>query len=111
MGPPEVVLVVLRGIGASLFLTNQNLIFVRDGAHRRPRKGHRALTIDALQHIEIEFESGPSGRIVVWTTDGREAVSMFFDARSLDRAHELVDIARPLIARSRRGPSDTEPAS
>jgi hypothetical protein len=32
---------------------------------------------------------------------------MFFDARSLDRAHELIDVARPQIARRRRrGPGE-----
>jgi hypothetical protein len=44
-------------------------------------------------------------------TGGQEALSMFFDARSLDRAHELLDVARPLIARSRRGRSATDPAA
>ena len=99
---PEGLLVVLRGIGASLFLTDQQLILARDGAQRRPRTGVQALALDAIRYMRIELGTAPSGRIAVWTTDGREAFSMFFDGRSLDRAHELLDAARPLIARSRR---------
>jgi hypothetical protein len=102
--------VVLRGIGASLFLTDQQLILARDGAQRRPRTGVQALALDAIRHIRIELGSAPSGRIAVWTTDGEEALSMFFDGRSLHRAHELLDAARPLIARSRRRRSGGEPA-
>ena len=37
--PPEGTLVVVRGIGASLFLTDRQLILARDGAERRPRTG------------------------------------------------------------------------
>jgi hypothetical protein len=99
---PEALLVVLRGIGASMFLTERHLIVARDGAERRPRTGFQAWTLDQIQHIAIELGTAPSGRIAIRTT-GQEAISMFFEARSLDRAHELVDVARPLIARSRRG--------
>jgi hypothetical protein len=35
---------------------------------------------------------------------------MFFEARSLDRAHALIDIARPLIARQRRDGPGERPA-
>jgi hypothetical protein len=94
--------VVLRGIGSWMFLTEQHLIVARDGADWRPRTGYRFHSLDSIQHIRIELGSAPSGRIAVWTTGAEEVISMFFDARSLDRAHELVDLARPLIARSRR---------
>jgi len=101
--PPEGTLVVVRGIGASLFLTDRQLILARDGAERRPRTGVQALALDAIRYIRIELGSAPSGRIAVRTTDGQEAFSMFFDGRSLARAQELLNVARPLIARSRRG--------
>jgi hypothetical protein len=107
---PETLLVVLRGIGASLFLTDRHLVLARDGAQRRPRTGLQAFTLDAIRHIRIELGSAPSGRIAASTAGGQEAFSMFFDARSLDRAHELLDVARPLIARSRRGGAGTERA-
>ena len=100
--PPEGVLVVLRGIGASLYLTDQELLLARDGARRRPRTGLQAFTYDEIRDIRIELGSGQSGRIVAWTTSGKEALSMFFDVRSLDRAQELLDVARPRIARSRQ---------
>jgi hypothetical protein len=108
--PDEAVLVVLRGIGATMFLTEQHLIVARDGAHFRPRTGFQVLTIDAIRHIGIERGTASSGRIAVWTTDAQLALSMFFDTRSVDRAHELVDAARPLIARSRRKRAGREPA-
>jgi hypothetical protein len=94
-----------------MFLTEQHLIIARDGAKRRPRTGFQVFTFDAIRHMRIELGRAPSGRIVVWTTGGQEALSMFFDSRSLDRAHELLDVARPLIARSRRGRSGTDPAA
>jgi hypothetical protein len=111
--PDDAVLVVLRGIGAWMFLTEEHLIVARDGAHFRPRTGVQALTIDAIRHIRIDLGTGAaaSGRIAVWTTDPHEVLSMFFDARSVERAHHLLDVARPLIARSRRrsrSPSDPE---
>jgi hypothetical protein len=94
-----------------MFLTDQHLIVARDGAERRPRTGFQAYTLDTIRHMRIELGSAPSGRIAVWTTGAQEALSMFFDARSLDRAHELLDVARPLIARSRRGRPGTQSAA
>ena len=101
--PPETLLVALRGIGSWMFLTDQHLIVARDGADWRPRTGYRFQSLDSIRHIGIELGRAPSGRIAVWTTDAEEVISMFFDARSLDRAQELVEVARPLIARLRRG--------
>jgi hypothetical protein len=101
--PHEELLVVLRGIGASMFLTNRRLIVARDGVERRPRSGLQTFELGVIRHIRIELGSAPSGRIAVWTTTAEpEALSMFFDARSLGRAHELIDVARPLVARQRR---------
>lgn len=109
--PPEALLVVLRGIGASMLLTDQHLIIARDGADWRPRTGVQAYGFDAIRHMRIELGRAPSGRIAVWTTGAQEVLSMFFDARSLERAQELVDAARPLIARSRSEDPATEPAA
>jgi hypothetical protein len=103
--------VVLRGIGASMFLTSRRLIVARDGVARRPRSGLQSYDLDGIRHLRIELGSAPSGRVAVWTTGAdQESLSMFFDARSLERAHELIDVARPLIARSRRGRAGTGPA-
>lgn len=102
----EALLVVLRGIGASMFLTDRHLILARDGAERRPRTGVQPVDLHDIRHIAIELGQAPSGRIVVRAADDQELLSMFFDARSLDRAHDLVDVARPLIARSRRARRD-----
>ncbi|HUP54637.1 MAG TPA: hypothetical protein VM408_03950 [Methylomirabilota bacterium] len=98
----EDLLVVLRGIGAMMFLTNTRVIVARDGVSRRPRTGIQSFPLADIRLIRLELGSAPSGRIAVSTLSGPEAVSMFFDARSLDRAHELIDVARPMIARHRR---------
>jgi hypothetical protein len=84
-----------------MFLTDEHLIVARDGAHRRPRTGFRAIGLDTIQHLWIEL-GRRSGRIVVSTAGSEEALSMFFHVRSLERAQELLDVARPLLARSRR---------
>jgi hypothetical protein len=98
----EELLVVLRGIGAVMFLTSQRVIVARDGVERRPRTGIQSFALGEIRHLRLELGSAPSGRIAVWTAAGQEAVSMFFDSKSLDRAHELIDVARPLVARERR---------
>jgi hypothetical protein len=102
LGLEETLLLVLRGIGATMFLTTRRVIVARDGMERRPRTGIVSYPLEAIRHLRLELGSAPSGRIAVWTDAGQEAVSMFFDARSLDRAHELIDTARPHIARQRR---------
>jgi hypothetical protein len=95
---------VLRGIGAMMFLTTVRVIVARDGVERRPRSGIQSFPLAELPLLRLELGNAPSGRIAVSTSAGHESVSMFFDARSLDRAHELIDVARPLIARHRRRP-------
>jgi len=103
----ETLLVVLRGIGAVMFLTTRRVIVARDGIERRPRSGVASFPLEQIRHLRLELGNGPSGRIAVWTDASQEAVSMFFDARSLQRAHELIDVARPQIARQRRrGPGE-----
>jgi hypothetical protein len=85
-----------------MFLTTVRVIVARDGVQRRPRSGIQSFPLTEIPRIRLELGNAPSGRIAVSTSSGQEAVSMFFDARSLDRAHELIDVARPLIARHRR---------
>ncbi len=89
-----------------MFLTSLRIIVARDGVERRPRSGVTAYPLGAIRQLRLELGSGASGRIAVSTADGREALSMFFDARSRDRAQEMIDVARPLIARQRRSPGD-----
>lgn len=123
LDPGEELLIVLRGIGAVMLLTDRRLIVARDGFERRPRSGILAFPLSGIVHLRLEIGSSPSGRIALSTVSGHEALSMFFDSRSLGRAQELIDVARPLIARHRRragqgparpsgGPSDagSEPA-
>jgi len=109
LGLEETLLAVLRGIGAVMFLTTRRMIVARDGFERRPRSGISSYPLDSIRHLRLELGSAPSGRIAIWTKASQEAVSMFFDARSLDRAHELIDLARPHIARQRRRGPGTRP--
>jgi hypothetical protein len=97
----EQLLVHLRGIGASMYVTTERVILARDGRDRRPRSGLQSFALEAITQIRLEPGASPSGRIVVWVGP-QEVVSMFFDARSSDRAQEAVEVARPLIARRRR---------
>jgi hypothetical protein len=97
----EQLLVHLRGIGASMFITTERVILARDGRDRRPRSGLQSFLLEAITQIRLEPGASPSGRIVV-SVGPQEVVSMFFDARSSDRAQEAVEVARPLIARRRR---------
>jgi hypothetical protein len=98
----ETLRAVLRGVGASLLLTDARLILVRDRAGHRPMSGVQTVTIDRIGQIAIELGTGQSGRVVVHDLTRREWSSVFFDARSVDRARALVDLARPMIARARR---------
>ncbi len=102
LDPGEELLIELRGIGAVMLLTDGRLIVARDGLERRPRSGILAFPLAGIVQLRLEIGRSPSGRIAVSTVSGQEAVSMFFDSRSLGRAQELIDVARPLIARHRR---------
>lgn len=101
LAPGEELLFVLRGIGAAMYLTSERLIVARDGGERRPRSGTQSFALDSISHIRVEPGERPSGRVALWV-GASEVVSMFFDARSADRAGEAVAAARPLIARRRR---------
>lgn len=99
--PGEELVFVLRGIGAAMVLTTDRLIVARDGGDRRPRSGTQSFPLESISHIRVEPGERPSGRVAVWIGT-QEAVSMFFDGRSADRAQEAVASARRLIARRRR---------
>jgi hypothetical protein len=85
-----------------MFLTSARIIVARDGMERRPRTGLQSFPLGQLDRVRIDVGSGPSGRIVVWSAGDLEAVSMFFEAKSRDRAEELVAAASSGIARARR---------
>ena len=89
---------VLRGIGAAMFLTTRRVIVARDGMERRPRSGIQTFALGSIVHVRLELGTAPSGRIVLWTNSRHEAVSMFFEARSLDRAQVFIETIRPLVA-------------
>jgi hypothetical protein len=84
-----------------MLVTTDRVILARDGRDRRPRSGLQSFPLEAITQIRLEPGASPSGRIVVWVGP-QEVASMFFDARSSDRAQEAVEAARPLIARRRR---------
>jgi hypothetical protein len=109
LGGGEELLLVLRGIGSVMFLTSERMIVARDGFERRPRTGIQSFPLETIQHLRVVLGTAPSGRVAVWSTTGQEVVSMFFDGRSFDRAHELIDLARPLIAGTRRRGAGARP--
>jgi hypothetical protein len=98
----EELITVLRGIGSTMFLTSDRIIVARDGVERRPRSGIQSFPLAGVRLIRIERANGPSGRIIVSTSTGQEAVSMFFEARAAERAEDLVNQGRLLAARRRR---------
>ncbi len=85
-----------------MFLTSDRVIVARDGMERRPKSGIQSFPLEAVRLIRVERGSRPSGRVVIWGPTGQEAVSMFFESRSLDRAEELVAQTRILAASRRR---------
>jgi hypothetical protein len=99
--PGEELVFVLRGVGAAMFVTTDRLIVARDGGDRRPRSGTQSFPIESISHIRVEPGERMSGRVAVWT-GAQEAVSMFFDGRSADRANAAVAACRQLIGRRRR---------
>ena len=84
-----------------MFLTSDRIILARDGVERRPRTGIQSFPLVGLRNVRVERGSGPSGRVVVRSAAGHEAVSMFFEVRALDRAQALVTAARAQMARRR----------
>lgn len=97
----ERVLAELRGIGASMFVTTERIMVARDGRERRPRSGLQSFPLGTVTGVRLEPGERPSGRIAV-VIGTQEVVSIFFDARSSDRALEFLEIVRPAIARHRR---------
>ncbi len=98
----EDLLAVVRGIGSAMFLTSDRIIVARDGYERRPRTGVQSFPHEQIGRVRIERGTAGSGRIVVWSAGDVEAASMFFEARSRDRADELVALASARVARARR---------
>ena len=112
--PGEELLAVLRGIGSVMFLTSRRIVVERDGSDRRPRTGIQSFPLGTVRFIRLEHGTGPSARIVLWGAGGQEAVSMFVESRSIDRAEALVATTRLLAARWRRtdsSGSDRAPGS
>src|SRR4051812_32637499 len=93
---------VPRGIGSRMFPTSPRIVLAGDGGERRPRSGIQSYPLDGIRLIRLERGSGASGRVVVWSSTGQEAASMFFEGRSLERAGELVALGRVHVARRRR---------
>ena len=89
-----------------MLLTPTRIVVARDGHERRPRTGVQSWPLEQVGRIGIELGTGTSGRVVVWTGEHEETVSMFFEGRLLSRAEELVAATRPLMARRRRGIPD-----
>jgi hypothetical protein len=90
-----------------MLLTPSRIVVARDGHERRPRTGVQSWPLEQVRQIGIELGTGTSGRVVIWSSEHEETVSMFFEARSLVRAEAFVAATRPLVARRRRGIPDS----
>jgi hypothetical protein len=95
----ESVVAQVSGLGASLYLTTQRLVLVREGAEFRPRSGVRSWPHDALRAVllsptkhgqaRIAVKAGPRAEDVVSMffaeEDGRDAALMIREIRRLLR--------------------------
>jgi hypothetical protein len=92
----EGVVARLTGLGASLFVTTNRLVIVRDGAEFRPRSGIRSWPHDSITAVSLAPPKHGQGRIVVRAGPRPDdEVSMFFVVeRWPDAANALAQIRR-----------------
>lgn len=86
----------LRGLGASLFVTTDRIVIVRDGAEFRPRSGIRSWPLHLIHEVSLSPPKRGQARIVVRAGPRPEdEVSMFFAAELWpDAAHTIGQIRR-----------------
>jgi hypothetical protein len=103
VGLGDEIVAEVAGLGASLVLTSNHLVVVRQGAHFRPRSGIRALPFIALREVRLEPPKHGSGRLILRI--GRypwHAISVFIGARDWDAAERLASLISIRIAQARR---------
>jgi hypothetical protein len=88
----------LSGLGASLFLTTQRLVLVREGAEFRPRTGVRSWPHDSLRRVSLSPTKSGQARIVVRAGPRAEdEVSVFFAAEEGADAALLIREIRSVL--------------
>jgi hypothetical protein len=94
----EGVLAQVSGLGATLFMTTQRLVLVREGAEFRPRSGVRSWPHDTLQAVSLSPTKHGQARIVVKAGPRAEdKISMFFaEEHGPDAALMIREIRRLL---------------
>jgi hypothetical protein len=94
----EGVVARLSGLGASLFLTTQRLVLVREGAEFRPRTGVRSWPRDSLRRVSLSPTKSGQARIVVRAGPRAEdEVSVFFAAEEGADAALLIREIRTVL--------------
>jgi hypothetical protein len=93
----ERVVARLAGFGASIVVTMQRLVVVRDRAGFRPRSGVRSWRHEAVHGISLSPPMRGQARIVVRAGSGPDSeVSMFFAAEHWPEAARIVGEVRRL---------------
>lgn len=91
----ESVVARLAGFGASIVVTTQRLVVVRDGAGFRPRSGVRSWRHEAIQGVSLSPPKRGQARMVVQAGSGPEnEVSVFFAAERWPEAARIVGDVR-----------------
>lgn len=91
----ETVLATLKGVGASLELTERRIVIVRDGSDFRPRSGVRSWQYASILDVSLSQPRRGQARIVIRTGHNPwDAVSMFFSSTLLADAERVVSEIR-----------------
>ena len=109
----EEVVDLLPGLGATLVVSSQRVIVVREGTHYRPRNGVRSWRHGELRDVALSLPRRGHGRIVlVEGRDPKQAVSVFIEAESWTAAERIVGEIRGRARASQRpeGQADRQTA-
>jgi len=103
--PDEKLLGILPGLGASLGLTTQRVVIVREGRSFRPRTGVRSWDLGRIRQVSASAPKHGQGRIAMRVGDlPWQVVSVFFEAERWAGAQRLVREIRTRSMPSRGGP-------
>jgi len=107
----EEVVDLLPGLGATLVVSSERVIVVREGTHYRPRNGVRSWRHGELRDVGLSLPRRGHGRIVLMEgRDPKQAVSVFIEAESWTAAERIVGEIRARARASHRSDASAGPA-